>query len=103
MAARHRAVFYERVLLPLRQRVVDQTQLEYNGMLVGIFQLLQAKQQEIDTGKQYIDALRDYWIARAQLTQLLDGRLPHLAPGIGLPIPAVDEPVISGETLSGGH
>lgn len=103
LAARHRAVFYNRVLLPLRQRVLAQTQLEYNGMLVGIFQLLQAKQQEIDGGKQYVDALRDYWIARAQLTQILDGRLPHLAPGIGLPIPAVDEPVISGETLSGGH
>jgi len=47
--------------------------------------------------------LRDYWISRAQLTQILDGRLPHLAPGIGLPIPSADEPVLSGETLSGGH
>jgi len=103
LAARHRAVFYQRVLLPLRQRVFEQTQLEYNGMQVGVFQLLLAKQQEVDSGKQYVDALRDYWIARAQLTQILDGRLPHLAPGIGLPIPAADEPVLSGETLSGGH
>lgn len=103
VAARQRAAYYQRVLLPLRQRVLAQTQLEYNGMLVGVFQLLQAKQQEIDSGKQYVDALRDYWIARAQLTQILDGRLPHLAPGIGLPIPATDEPVMSGETLTGGH
>jgi len=103
IAARQRAVYYRRVLLPLRQRIVAQTQLEYNAMLLGIFQLLQAKQQEIDSGKQYVNALRDYWVGRAQLTQILDGRLPHLAPGIGLPIPAADEPVLSGETLTGGH
>ena len=103
LAARQRAVFYQQVLLPLRQRVLEQTQLEYNGMQVGVFQLLLAKQQEIDSSKQYVDALRDYWISRAQLTQILDGRLPHLAPGIGLPIPSADEPVLSGETLSGGH
>jgi len=103
VAARQRAVYFRHVLLPLRQRVVAQTQLEFNGMLVGVFQLLQAKQQEIDSGKQYVDTLRDYWLARAQLAQILDGRLPHLAPGIGLPIPTTDEPVISGETLTGGH
>jgi len=103
IAARQRAVYYRRVLLPLRQRIVAQTQLEYNAMLLGVFQLLQAKQQEIDSGKQYVNALRDYWVGRAQLTQILDGRLPHLAPGIGLPIPAADEPVLSGETLTGGH
>ncbi len=103
IAARQRAGYYRRVLLPLRARVLAQTQLEFNGMQVGVFQLLQAKQQEVETSKQYVDALRDYWIARAQLTQILDGRLAHLAPGIGLPIPTAEEPVTSGETLTGGH
>ena len=103
IAARQRAGYYRGVLLPLRARVVAATQLEFNAMQVGIFQLLQAKQQEIESGKQYVDALRDYWIARTQVTQILDGRLPHLAPGIGLPIPTAEEPVISGETLTGGH
>jgi cobalt-zinc-cadmium efflux system outer membrane protein len=42
IAARQRAVYYRRVLMPLRQRIVAQTQLEYNAMLLGVFQLLQA-------------------------------------------------------------
>ena len=74
LAARARADYYRQVMLPLRQEITKQTQLQYNAMLVGAFQLLQAKQDEIETGVEYIDALREYWIARTQIQQIESGR-----------------------------
>ena len=88
-AARSRALFYRNIMLPLRHRTVEESQLEYNGMQIGAFQLLQAKQQEIDAGREYLAALRDYWAARAGLEQILNGRLSDLGPGsdslLGMP------------------
>ena len=51
------------------------SQLQYNAMQLGIFQLLQAKRQQINTGILYIETLRDYWLARTELEQILNGRL----------------------------
>ena len=48
-------------------------------MLVGIFQLLQAKQGEIEAGRAYVEALRDYWMARAELEKAVGGRLSRAA------------------------
>jgi cobalt-zinc-cadmium efflux system outer membrane protein len=44
--ARARVEYYRDVIVPRRQRIVELTKLEHNAMLVGIFQLLQAKQNE---------------------------------------------------------
>lgn len=74
-AARARAEYYRAVILPLRREIVEKTQERLNAMLIGPFQLLQARQQEIDAGAQYIEAMRDYWTARAQLEQILNGRI----------------------------
>ena len=74
-AATKSAAYYKSVLLPLRQQVVDETQLQFNAMAVGVFQLLQAKRDQIETGRSYVETLRDYWITRAELEQLLAGRL----------------------------
>ena len=78
--ARRRAIQYRDVLLPLRQRIVDQTQLQYNGMLTGVFQLLQAKRDQIETGTQYLSTLRDYWIARVDLERAIGGNFPDAMP-----------------------
>jgi cobalt-zinc-cadmium efflux system outer membrane protein len=75
IAARDRVFYYKRVLLPLRDRIVNETQLQYNAMNVGVFQLLVARRDQIETGRAYVEALRDYWIARAEVEQLLAGRL----------------------------
>jgi len=75
-AARRGVAHAHDVVLPLRERVVQQTQLEYNGMLVGIFQLLEAKRQELATAEQYLSLRRDYWLARLEAEQLLAGRRP---------------------------
>jgi cobalt-zinc-cadmium efflux system outer membrane protein len=74
LAARARADYFRAVMLPLRREITQETQLQYNAMLVGAFQLLAAKQAEIEAGAQYIEALRDYWIARAKFQQVQSGR-----------------------------
>jgi cobalt-zinc-cadmium efflux system outer membrane protein len=78
LAARSRADYYRQVILPLRRQITEQTQLQYNAMLVGAFQLLQAKQAEVEAGVQSVNALRDYWLARTQLDQITSGRLGDL-------------------------
>ena len=75
VAARDKASYYAKILLPLRARIVEQTQLHYNAMQVGPIQLLAAKQEQIDAGTAYIEALRDYWVARSELDQILNGRM----------------------------
>jgi cobalt-zinc-cadmium efflux system outer membrane protein len=77
--ARGAAQFYHDEVLPTQQRYLDQTQLHYNGMFVSVFQLLQAKRDEIDAAAQYIQALRTYWISRAELERAVGGKLP---PGV---------------------
>jgi cobalt-zinc-cadmium efflux system outer membrane protein len=79
------ADYYKRVLLPLRERIVQNTQLEYNAMSVGIFQLLQAKRDQIETARTYVELLRDYWTLRAEAEQLLAGRLPRHGSPLGGP------------------
>lgn len=97
--ARDRARHYERVLLPLRQTIVDETQLQYNAMQVGGFQLLQAKRDQIETGAQYIESLRDYWLARARLEQILAGRMVTVERP-GMPEMTIDSPM---RERNGGH
>jgi cobalt-zinc-cadmium efflux system outer membrane protein len=74
--ARDRVLFYRRDVLPVQQKLLEQTQLEYNGMLVGVFQLLQARREQIEAGGGYVTALHDYWIARTELERAVGGRLP---------------------------
>lgn len=79
-AARERAAYSLAVVLPLREQVVATTQLQYNAMQIGIFQLLEARRQQIRAGMDYIQALEEYWLARADVRQLLNGRLGRIAP-----------------------
>ena len=73
---RHAADRYKQSLLPSRESALEQTQLEYNGMLVGFYELLAAKQAQIEAMRGYIDTVRDYWMARAELERALGGRDP---------------------------
>ena len=73
LAARDRVAYFRSVMLPLRQDILDETQKQYNGMLASPFQLILAKQQQIDGVAQSIAALGAYWNARASLDLLLMG------------------------------
>lgn len=72
-SARDRALFVKNVVLPLRSRIVDQTFLQYNAMQVGVFQLLTAQRDQVAAARQYIETLRDYWIAKSGLQQIAAG------------------------------
>lgn len=78
LAARERAVYIKTVLLPARERILNQTQLQFNAMSVSVFQLLLARRDEVEAARSYVEALRDYWTARAEAEQLRSGRLPGL-------------------------
>ena len=71
--ARARVEYYRDVILPRRRRIVQLTTLEHNAMLVGVFQLLQARQNEAQAESDFIDAQREYWGARSSLERVLVG------------------------------
>ena len=71
--ARARVEYYRDVLVPRRTRIVELTKLEHNAMLVGVFQLLQAKQNEMQARRDFIEAQREYWSARTDLDRALQG------------------------------
>ena len=78
MSANHElAKLYGDVLLPQRQRIVGLTLEHYNFMLKGTYDLLLVKQNELETERSYIEAWRDYWVARTQLERAVGGRLPE--------------------------
>lgn len=83
-------------LLPARQRVVTEAQAEHAWMLIGVFELLAARREEIEGWRDYVDALRDYWLARAELARAAGGRLPDAAPPLPLELPAL--PRLPGST-----
>jgi len=73
--ARARSRHYAQVLLPLRREITRRTQELYNAMQVGVFRLLEAKGMEVAAERDYLGELLGYWSARAELEQLLSGRL----------------------------
>lgn len=75
-AAKTRAEHYRQSLIPLREAIVARTQEQVNYMLVGQFELLLAKQQEYDAYQGYLEAVRDYWLARVELAREVGAPLP---------------------------
>lgn len=97
--ARRRSGHYRTVLLPLRSRVVRQTLLQYNAMQIGPVQLLQAKRDEIDAGRAYVESLTEYWIARTEVERVVGGEL-----GLAAGIPTtVESPPGATELQGGSH
>lgn len=73
IAARDVAEYHQRILLPLRQRILRETLLQYNAMQKSNYELLLAKEREQQEEQSAIEALRDYWIARAELERAVGG------------------------------
>lgn len=63
-------------LVPQREIVTVRSQEEQNFMLIGVFDVIQAKTQEYDAYQSYLEAVRDYWLARIDLMRLVGARLP---------------------------
>jgi cobalt-zinc-cadmium efflux system outer membrane protein len=74
---RQQAEHYQKTLLPVRRKLIDDLQLHYNYMLKGVYELLQAKREEIQATQSYTETLKHYWIARAELERAVGGTLPQ--------------------------
>jgi cobalt-zinc-cadmium efflux system outer membrane protein len=72
-SAHTRALRYQQVILPGQLRVTRESLLQYNAMQLGIFSLLAARRDQLDTQLAYVDTLREYWSAVAELDALLHG------------------------------
>ncbi len=61
--ARH----FDKEILPLREIISEQELLNYNGMLIDLFELLADARARISANVQAIEARRDFWLAKADL------------------------------------
>lgn len=81
-------------IVPLKARISEENLLRYNGMLIGVFELLADARAQVASVNGYIDALRDFWVAQADLDLAMVGK-----PGLAMPAAGAAPPVAAG----GGH
>lgn len=71
----------EQQVIPQWQHQVELSLREYNFMLTGAFELLNAKAREFDAWREHAQTLEQYWIQRIQLAMFsatpLDAELPE--------------------------
>ncbi len=89
--ARH----YRDEVVPLRQKISEEMLLQYNGMLIGVFELLADARARVASVSQAIEAERDFWLADA----LLEASL------LGTPVApmSLQARASAGEDAGGGH
>ena len=81
-------------IVPLKKRIADENLLRYNGMLIGVFELLADARSQIASVNASIDALRDFWLAQADLDMALLGK-PSLS--------AMPAATAAGDAAGAGH
>jgi outer membrane protein TolC len=64
-------------LLPLRRQIVEESTLHYNGMLIGVYELLADAREQVAAVQNHIAATRDFWMALADLQLAVGGKLPQ--------------------------
>lgn len=67
--ARH----YRDEVVPLRKRISEENLLRYNGMLISVFELLADSREQVASINSSIEALRDHWLADADLQRAFVG------------------------------
>jgi outer membrane protein TolC len=73
--ARH----YRDEIVPLRQAMADENVLRYNGMLIGIFELLAEARDQISSVTSAINAQQQFWLADAALAASVIGKPSAMA------------------------
>ncbi len=79
-------------MVPLQQRIAQENLLRYNGMLIGVFELLADARSQIAGVNASIQALRDFWIAQADLDMALIGKPSLTVPNMVGPASGGSEP-----------
>jgi outer membrane protein, multidrug efflux system len=70
------AKHYRDEIVPLRKFINDENLLRYNGMLIGVFDLLTDTRTNIAAVSASIDAQRDFWLIETDLQTALTGTSP---------------------------
>jgi outer membrane protein, heavy metal efflux system len=85
------ARFYQDELLPGQRRILNESLIQYNAMEIENFELFSTKAEEARTEREYLEAVRDYWITRAELERAVGGNLnPRPQPTDGKSQPVVN-------------
>ena len=74
-AQREAARFFQNEVVPVRRAITAGMLLHYNGMLVGNYELFATRAEQIEAEHKSIEALRDYWMTRAELEHAVGGNL----------------------------
>ena len=86
--ARH----YRDEIVPLRKQISDEQLLLYNGMLVGVFELITDAREQVTTVKAYLGSLLDYWTAETELQHAMLNRVsPGVRPTSAMAIPTAGQ------------
>ena len=76
------AKHYRDEIVPLRKLIADENVLRYNGMLIGVFELLADSRDQIASVSAAINAQKQFWLTDAALQATLVGR-PMMTPAMG--------------------
>ncbi|MEM7156053.1 MAG: TolC family protein [Myxococcota bacterium] len=76
VAARRRVEYLRDVVVPRRRRVGARALERYNAMLIGAYELFEIQGGVVEARIELAHALRDYWVAWAELERAVGGRLP---------------------------
>ena len=70
-----RAQYLREQHLPALELLVRHTLRDYNAMQTGVFAVLEVRAMQLAGERDHVETLRDAWIARIDLEELLEGRL----------------------------
>jgi outer membrane protein TolC len=73
------AKHYRDEIVPLRQAIADENMLRYNGMLIGVFELLAEARDQIASVSNAINAQQQFWLADAALDASVIGKPSAMA------------------------
>ena len=68
------AKHYRDEIVPLRKTMLDENVLRYNGMLIGVFELLADNREQISSVIAAINAYQQFWLADAALSASMTGK-----------------------------
>ncbi len=91
------AKHYREEIVPLHRRIAEENVLRYNGMLIGVFELLAESRLQVASVNAAIEATRDYWLAETALQLALAGSSP------GSAMPSSESPSTMTAAPAGGH
>ena len=73
------AQHYKNAVLPVQRQIAEENLLRYNGMFISVFELIADARNQINAVAGYVNANRDFWLAKSQLDFAMMGAPVALA------------------------